>query len=100
VTIVFGPEELEVDLPAGEPPVAAGAARKWLDDQFVANDCEPLRASGKVLTADKLVAVAGAIGLRGFQQNEGLRLAFARATVAALARPVVRIDVDAQAVTF
>ena len=38
------------------------AARRWLDEQFVANECEPLRASGKVLTADKVLALAGAVG--------------------------------------
>ena len=31
-------------------------ARRWLDEQFVANECEPLRATGKVLTADKVLA--------------------------------------------
>ena len=33
-------------------------ARRWLDEQFVANECEPLRATGKVLTADKVLALA------------------------------------------
>ena len=33
-------------------------ARRWLDDEFTRLDCEPLRASGKVLLADKVLTVA------------------------------------------
>ena len=40
----------------------ARAGRRWLDDQFTALDCEPLRASGKVLLADKVLTVAQAAG--------------------------------------
>ena len=36
----------------GKDPLANDLARKWLDDQFVALECEPLRASGNVLLAD------------------------------------------------
>jgi hypothetical protein len=100
VVIAFGSTEVLVHLPAAEAPWSADEARRWLDEQFVANGCEPLRASGKVLTADKLVAIASAIGQRGFEQDEGLRLAYAHAVEAALSRPTVRIDVDARAVSF
>jgi len=75
-------------------------ARRWLDEQFVANECEPLRASGKVLTVDKLLAIAATGGRRHFDQDEGFRLGVARAAVAALARPVVRIDVESGTVSF
>ena len=37
-------------------------ARRWLDEQFVALGAEPMRASGKVLVADKVLAVASAAG--------------------------------------
>ena len=100
VRIVFGTSEVVVNLPAADAPWSADAARRWLDEQFVANDCEPLRASGKVLTADKLLAIAQAIGQRGFEQDEALRLAFAHAAEAALARSAVRIDVDERSVSF
>lgn len=100
LTLVFGADEVSVDLPPGETMLAPDQARRWLDEQFLANDCEPLRASGKVLTADKLVVIAEAIGQRRFEQDEALRLAFARAAVGALARSVVRIDVDARSVTY
>ncbi len=48
----------EFTLHADEAQPAADEARRWLDEQFVANDCEPLRPSGKVLTADKVMALA------------------------------------------
>jgi hypothetical protein len=98
--LVFGPRELIVTLPAGEAAWPASDARRWLDEQFTANECEPLRAMGKVLTADKVVAVAMAIGHAGFEQDETLRLNFARATCAALGRKDVRVDVDAGKVTY
>ncbi|MGZ5129851.1 MAG: hypothetical protein ACXWCU_10780 [Caldimonas sp.] len=100
VCIAFGTAEVLVNLPAAETPWSADQARRWLDEQFVANDCEPLRATGKVLTVDKLLAIADAVGQQGFEGDEAFRLAFAHAAAAALSRPVVRIDVDARAVSF
>lgn len=100
VRIAFGPTEILVSLPAAGAAWSADDARRWLDEQFVANDCEPFRATGKVLTADKLLAVANAIGQRGFELDEALRLDFARAAVAALSTSAVRIDVDTRTVTF
>ena len=89
-----------VHLPAQGEAWSHEQARRWLDEQFVANECEPLRASGKVLTADKLLAIANAFGLRRFREDEALRLDYAHAAEAALQRPSVRVDVDARAVTF
>ena len=43
-------------------PMSHEAARVWLDEQFTRLDCEPLRASGKVLTADKVLVVTQAAG--------------------------------------
>ena len=89
-----------VDLPVDEAPWTPDAGRRWLEDQFIANECEPLRASGKVLTADKVLAVATALGLQRLQQEEPLRHDFARAALGALGRPLVRVDVEAGAITF
>lgn len=100
VSIVFGPAEVLVEVPAADAGWAPDEARRWLDTQFVANDCEPLRASGKVLTVDKLVAIAEAIGLQRFEADPALRQDYARATVVALARPVVKIDVEGRAVSY
>ena len=100
LSIVFGAVEVFVDLPSTEKVHCADDARRWLDEQFAANDCEPLRASGKVLIADKVLAIAQAIGQHGFEEDETLRLAFARAATAALGRSVVRIDVDAHTISY
>ena len=75
-----------------------GGTQGWAVDNFVL--IEVVGASGKVLTVDKLLAVAAAIGQAGFEGDEPLRVAFARAAEAALARPTIRIDVDARTVTY
>ena len=99
--VAFGPAgSVTVDLPVGDEPWAPDVGRRWLEDQFIANECEPLRASGKVLSADKVLAVATALGLQRLQQEERLRNDFARATLGALGRPLVRVDVEAGAITF
>jgi hypothetical protein len=91
----------EFALPVAAPDtMAADEARRWLDEQFVANDCEPLRASGKVLTADKLLALAGTVGPQRFDSDPGWAADYARATLAALGRTMVQVDVDGGAVTF
>jgi hypothetical protein len=63
VIVQFHPDRpLELPLHADEAAMPNEDARRWLDEQFVANECEPLRASGKVLTADKVLALAQAAG--------------------------------------
>lgn len=94
VMVHFGPEgDVGIGLPAGEPVWPPEQGRRWLDEQFVANECEPLRASGKVLTVDKLLAIAQTVGLKRFEEDEAFRLGYARAALAALARSSARIDV-------
>lgn len=101
LTVAFGPAgAVTAALPAGATAWAADDARRWLDDQFMALECEPLRASGKVLTADKVLAVATALGLQRLEQDEKLRSELAYATLGALGRPLVRVDVEAGAITF
>ena len=100
VNVRFAPDE-EFEIPLGpDDTMAADLARRWLDDQFVANDCEPLRASGKVLTADKLIAIAAAVGPQRFAADETFRRRYALAAAAALGKTVVRIDVDGRAIDF
>ena len=92
------PQEFALHVDEIQP--AADEARRWLDEQFVANDCEPLRPSGKVLTAEKVLSLADGVGPERFAQDAAFRDAFARAVVAALGQAVVRVDVEARAVTF
>lgn len=93
VTVVFGPGEVvQIPVPAGQPLDAPEQGRRWLDQQFVALDCEPLRASGKVLIADKLLAIALSAGRQRFDTDAAFREAYAHAALAALSRGVVRVD--------
>jgi hypothetical protein len=85
--------------------VAEGAAlpsdqaRAWLDKQFLALECEPLRASGKVLTADKVLVVTQGAGPALFA-DEKWAAEYASAVHGALARPMIRVDVPAMAITY
>lgn len=100
VRVSFGPTEVICHRPAGASALAADEARRWLDEQFVAYECEPLRALGKVLTRDKLIVLAEAIGPKGFEADEGLRTQFARAATTVLGSDSVHIDVDGRLVSF
>ncbi len=96
LTLSFGRDgDVVIDLSAGVQSWSAEQARRWLDEQFVANDCEPLRASGKVLTVDKLLAIATSVGRQRFDTDEAFSIAYASAAVAALARSVAHLDVEA-----
>ena len=77
-------QEYRFDLEGAEP-MAHEAGRRWLDDQFIALDCEPLRASGKVLLADKVLTVAVAAGAPLLSDATWLAQ-FARASVGAVVR--------------
>jgi len=99
VTVTFSPEqEFRFDLEGAEP-MTNDAARRWLDGEFVRLDCEPLRPSGKVLLADKVLVVAASAGPR-LLEDAGWSMQFARAAKAALGRDAVRIDIPSMAVTF
>ena len=64
--LVFLDKGLEFHFNVGEtPPMPHDVARAWLDAQFTALDCEPLRASGKLLTVDKVLRVTQAAGQLG-----------------------------------
>lgn len=75
-------------------PMPHDQARAWLDEQFTSLDCEPIRLTGKVLTADKILAVAQAVGQDHFREpaHRDWAMSFARAASAALAKPVVVVD--------
>ena len=82
-----------------EPVMAHDAARAWLDAQFVAFDCEPLRASGKLLNADKILRVTEAAGPDYFK-DEKWASEYVRAVHASFGKPMIRVDVSMMAVSF
>jgi len=80
-------------------PMPHDVARWWLDDQFTLMGCEPLRPTGKVLLADKVIVVARAAGAK-LLGDPKWSAEFARATSAALAKPVVRLDIPLMTVSY
>ena len=78
--------------PGEAADVSDEAARTWLDQQYSELGCVPANPVGKVLSVDKVLGVARAAGVAAFEDRQWARI-FARAAVATLHRPVVRIDV-------
>ena len=91
-------EEFKFDLEEVQP-LPHEAARAWLDQQFTELDCEPLRASGKVLLADKVLVVAQAAGAT-LLSDTAWGAEFARAASAALSKPVVVVDLSLMTVSY
>ncbi|WP_291009725.1 hypothetical protein [Hydrogenophaga sp.] len=83
-------------------PMPHEQARAWLDEQFTAMECEPTRLTGKVLTADKVLAVALAAGPGHFldAKHRDWAVTYARAASAALAKPVVSVDLARMSVGY
>jgi hypothetical protein len=99
VTVTFeGAAPVRMDLNKVQP-MANDVARAWLDQQFIELDCDPLRPTGKVLTADKIVVVAEAAGAPKFADEKWAQ-EFARATSSALGKPVVHIDVPSLSISY
>jgi hypothetical protein len=99
VTVTFeGTAPVRIDLNKVQP-MTQDAARAWLDQQFIELDCDPLRPTGKVLTADKVVVVAEAAGAPKFADEKWAQ-EFARATSSALGKPVVHIDVPSLSISY
>jgi len=99
VTVTFQDSPpVRIDL-NGVSPMPHDVARKWLDEQFTQMGCEPLRPTGKLLMADKVVVVAQAAGPAVFAETKWAQ-EFARAASAALAKPVVHIDADSLSISY
>ncbi len=75
------------------------AARQWLDEQFIQMECEPLRPTGKLLMADRVVVVAQAAGATKFADPQWAQ-AFARAASAVLGKPSIHVDADTLSITY
>lgn len=102
VIVSFGPDrEYTFDLDEVQP-MPHELARQWMDEQFTTLGCEPLRLSGKVLTADKALAIAQAVGPERFAEpaHRAWAMVYARALASLLAKPVIRVDVPAQTVGY
>ncbi|MDB5963551.1 MAG: hypothetical protein JWQ72_51 [Polaromonas sp.] len=99
VSVTFkGLAPVRVDLNEVQP-MPHDVARGWLDEQFIRMGCEPLRPTGKLLTADKVVVVAEAAGPAKFAEPKWSQ-EFARAASAALGKPVVHVDVAGLSISY
>ncbi|MCV2365416.1 hypothetical protein LNV23_18365 [Paucibacter sp. DJ1R-11] len=99
VKVVFSPlQQFDLVVDA-EEVLSFEAARKWLDEQYVKNECEPMRGSGKVLLADKILGVAAAVGPAAFG-DPAWALDYARATSGALSKALLRVDVAKRTLSY
>ena len=99
VTVTFKNQRpVQIDLPDAQP-MSSEAARRWLDAQFNEMGCEPLRPTGKLLTADKVVVVAEAAGPDKFADARWAH-EFASAVTATLGKPLIHIDVVALSISY
>jgi hypothetical protein len=92
VTVRFGPTQefaLRVDA-----TIAHADASRWLEDEFVRLGAEPVRASGKILVADRLLSIASAAGPRAFEDDPGWSARFAECAVGAVGRDRLTIDCE------
>jgi hypothetical protein len=89
---------LRINLDKAEP-MTPEAGRAWLDRQFTELECEPLRPTGKVLNADKVLVVARAAGPSRFADADWAQQ-FGRSATAALGRPVVNVHVPDSSVGY
>ncbi len=99
VKVVFSADqEFNLVVDAAEV-LSFDAARQWLDEQFVKNGCEPMRGSGKVLIADKILAVAAAAGPAAFA-DAAWSLDYARAASGALSKALLKVDVPRLSLSY
>ncbi len=79
-----------------ETDLAAASEREatnWLDEQWTALECEPVRPSSKVLLLDKVLGIARNAGEPRFAEQGPWARTFARSVSRLLGRPVVVVDV-------
>ena len=80
-------------------PMSQQEGRDWLDARFSEFGAAPLRPTGKLLLADKVLVVAREAG-QGRLNDDQWGHEFARAASAALAKPVVAVDLRTMTVSF
>ena len=91
-------ESVRIDLDP-EQAMDRDAARQWLDAEFIAMECDPLRPTGKLLMVDCVVVVAQAAGPQKFA-DPAWALAFARAASSVLGKPLIHVDAETLSITY
>lgn len=86
---------------AADPAALDSAgARAWFDREFVALEADVPSPIGKVLNADRVLAVAKYAGVRRFREDAPWAETYARHAAALLGRDTVRVDVVNNALGF
>jgi hypothetical protein len=95
VIVSFGDKkEYEYKVTAADiAGITAEDARKWLEREFEALECDLPNPIGKVLLADRVLSVAKYAGERRFKEHAPWAEQFARNAAVALGREVIRVDV-------
>jgi hypothetical protein len=95
VIVVFARgREYELRITAGDKPLpTAQEGELWLSQQFEKLGCTPRSMVGKVLALDRVLEVARAAGEKRFAGDIAWAECYARAVLATLNRPSVRVDV-------
>ena len=101
VTIIFGPEQsLEIPVDVVVSEMATMNAREWFEDRWVSLECEPIRASGKVLLLDKILSVTETLGYPLLSQSSDYAEELAIHTALVLKKPLITVDLVDQMVGF
>jgi hypothetical protein len=98
VTIRFASDR-EFPLRVAEPAERTAAVR-WLEDEFVRLGAEPMRASGKVLLADRLLSIAAVAGADAFETDPDWAAAYASNAIGAIGHDLVTVDLEAMRVRY
>lgn len=99
VTIRFAADR-EFPLRVTQQPVDRDAAVRWLEDEFVRLGAEPMRPSGKVLLADRLLSIAAAAGPDAFETDTEWAARYAANAIAAIGHDLVTVDLEAMRVRY
>ncbi len=91
VCVVFD-RNREYELIAHAGPSREEASR-WLDEQWLALECEPSNPMGKVLLLDKILNIARYATEKRFAEPGEWAQHYAVAVATVLERPVVRVDI-------
>jgi hypothetical protein len=91
INVIFDRQH-EIEL-IGHPLPSRDEASRWLDEQWLALECETSNPMGKVLLLDKILSLARYAGERRFAEAGDWAREYADAVATLLGRPSVRIDV-------
>jgi hypothetical protein len=101
VTVRFGGDrEFAYAFEADPAALDSAAARAWFDREFVALEADVPSPIGKVLNADRVLAVARYAGAQRFRDDAAWAQSYAHHAAALLGRDFVRVDVANETLGF